>query len=121
MRSDVLSVLIGVKIVWKGYQQMIKVAASKERVEYDFFLLSIFQDTQEFVIKTLLLLHQSSSPLVPYGNPECRRLLYRVLLACALTPHPSAPPPLHCAVSCLSAGLQDQDFEVRIEFTQASR
>ena len=41
IRTDILSVLIWVQTLCKGYQQMINVTASKERVNYCFSELSM--------------------------------------------------------------------------------
>lgn len=77
---------------------------------YSFYLC--LQNIQEFIVKTVLLAQQSRVMPVPYGVPECRKGLYRVLLSCVLAPHPTAPPLIQCAVKCFSVGLQDRNLEV---------
>lgn len=72
------------------------------------------QEIQEFVIKTLVQVQQTVSYPVPYSCPRCRSGLYRVLMACVLTPHSAAPSPLQCAVGLFSAGCQDKSIEVGI-------
>ncbi|KAK3609793.1 hypothetical protein CHS0354_022655 [Potamilus streckersoni] len=80
------------------------------------------QGIQEFVITTLLTIHQSiMSPPIPYTDSECRQSLYRVLLALSLLTHHTVPPPLQCALGLFRTGLLDTSLKVSSFCIEASR
>ena len=58
---------------------------------------------------------QSSAPTdipPPYTSTDCRRELYRVLLAGVLVPHPQALSPLNLAVALFREGKNDRNLVV---------
>ncbi|KAM3822910.1 proline-, glutamic acid- and leucine-rich protein 1 [Vipera latastei] len=68
---------------------------------------------QELVIPLLIRLGQAELPPgSPYARANCRRELYRLLLALSLAPAPACPPPLHCALRLLSQGRTDPNLQV---------
>uniref|UniRef100_A0ABM5EJU9 Proline-, glutamic acid- and leucine-rich protein 1 n=1 Tax=Pogona vitticeps TaxID=103695 RepID=A0ABM5EJU9_9SAUR len=68
---------------------------------------------QELAVLLLVRLSQAEPhPGSPYASADCRRELYRLLLALVLAPSPSCPPPLHCALRLLSQGRLDLNLQV---------
>ncbi|XP_060111422.1 proline-, glutamic acid- and leucine-rich protein 1 [Heteronotia binoei] len=68
---------------------------------------------QELVIPLLIRLSQADPlPGSPYSRAGCRQELYRLLLALVLSPAPSCPPPLHCALGLLRQGRADASLQV---------
>lgn len=49
----------------------------------------------------------------PYGCPDCRCALYRVLLCCILVDNHLLAAPLHHAIGVFTTGLQDPNMQVR--------
>ena len=49
---------------------------------------------------------------IPYGSPECRKMLYNLLQTLLFYHHPKSPPPLQHAIIIFSRGTQDNDIEV---------
>ncbi|KAL5005155.1 hypothetical protein ScPMuIL_018611 [Solemya velum] len=69
--------------------------------------------TQGVTIGIILELQRRGHKMAPpYMDPDCRRALYRVLLACVITPHPTAPNLCQCALALLRTGLQDTSVTV---------
>ncbi|KAH3810241.1 hypothetical protein DPMN_138631 [Dreissena polymorpha] len=81
------------------------------------------QSVQEFVIRSLLALHQAplGSLPAPYADPSCRRGLYRVLSACVTSTHANVPPPVQVALGLFSAGLRDKHADVSSYCMEAMR
>ncbi|XP_071085023.1 proline-, glutamic acid- and leucine-rich protein 1-like [Haliotis cracherodii] len=72
-----------------------------------------YQDIIDSVVSTVLVIQQNvlDAP-VPYGSAECRRGLYRTLLACSLQTHPKVASPLQVSLMLFRTGLQDPSIEV---------
>ncbi|XP_028400970.1 proline-, glutamic acid- and leucine-rich protein 1-like [Dendronephthya gigantea] len=83
----------------------------------------IIQELQEFIV-TLLQECQTVSPTqsyypIPYGSPDCRKMLYNLLQTLLYNHQPKSPPPLQHAILLFSRGTQDRDFEVSKFCTEA--
>lgn len=69
----------------------------------------VYKNISKTIVSLLLKVQQNPDQIAaPYSNPICRLELYKVLLAMALCPNSSLPPPYQPAIRLFSIGQRDK-------------